>query len=281
MTEEKSDHGRISPTAWFIAEGRTYSDIPYSKEIFAAMHKMRAPSELIKQADPPNAFSRFEARYLIVGKLLKENKSRQILEIAAGFSPRGLLMADDPSVNYVENDLPEMLEQKKTVLSIMGKKAPKNLHLEAGNVLKMEDLRVATRFFDKKLPIAVIHEGLLRYFTFAEKETVARNVRTLLGEFGGVWITSDIDVTPQATPHQPGGVTDQIRKITGIDIVKNDFKTLDEAILFFEKFGFSVEIHPYTEMEGELVSTARLKLTPKQVKEGLERSYVFVMRLRK
>ncbi|MCW6160087.1 MAG: class I SAM-dependent methyltransferase [Candidatus Micrarchaeales archaeon] len=269
---------RISPTAWFTAEGRTFSDIPYSREIFAAMEKMGAPSELLTTFDKPIRFCRFEARYKIINKYLHDSGNVQILELASGLSPRGLLMAENnASVNYVEVDLPAMLEQKKAVLALIKPSLPENLHLEEGNALKLEELRTATRHFDKKKSIAVIHEGLLRYLSFEEKIEVGRNIATLLREFGGVWITPDITLSSRV---HGGQIVEQTKRITGVDITANTFKDVDEAKRFFEGLGFSVEAHSFLEVKNQLVSPPKIGVSDNELEKTLD-GYVFVMRLKK
>lgn len=169
MSQEDRSYERISPTAWLVTYQRTFSDIPFSQEIFLELQEIikqtRSTVEIedveksmnfsgITQHRPePGSHMGFiwEARYKIVNHLLKAYRINQILEVASGVSPRGLEMARDPSVEYVEVDLTDAIRVKKDIIkrlvakSIVSKQP--NLHLEEGNALNLQDLLRATRFF--------------------------------------------------------------------------------------------------------------------------------------
>ncbi len=175
--KQESSHERVSVTAWRVAYRRTLSDIPFSSEIFDELQKImrrtRSAVELqeLDQLVQPDITPIFEARFKLVNRLLKEQNATQILEIAAGFSPRSLTMARDPSVEYSEMDLPGVMSEKRSIFEELAKqsKIPRypNVHLNAGNALVMSDLLSAVKPFRKE-PSAVVIEGLLRYLTFAE-----------------------------------------------------------------------------------------------------------------
>jgi hypothetical protein len=92
-SEEVDDFEKIGPTAWMIAYRRTFTDIPYSQEIFNAFEEIRKefnlseiPVELRKIERTPL----FEARYKLVGLLISKFATNQILEIASGVFSKGL-----------------------------------------------------------------------------------------------------------------------------------------------------------------------------------------------
>ena len=95
---------RISPTAWLVAYQRTLSDIPLSVEIFAELQTIvkqtqsASDIESVEKLKSPEMTPVWEARFKIVNHLLKAYHPDQVLEIATGFSPRGLEMAKDASV---------------------------------------------------------------------------------------------------------------------------------------------------------------------------------------
>src|SRR5579859_824593 len=156
MSQERS-HERISPTAWLVAYQRTLSDIPLSSEIFEEMERIIQQTQStsdIAQIDALRstpAAVMWETRFKIINHLLKGQSAKQVLEVAAGFSPRGLAMAKDPSVTYVEVDLPGLVHDKQQIIETLigqGKIASlPNFHLVEGNVLSLPDLLSAARFF--------------------------------------------------------------------------------------------------------------------------------------
>ncbi len=283
---------RISPTAWLVAYQRTLSDIPLSKEIFdelAEIAKQTWPASKIEELERlknPGMPVIWEARYKLVNRLLKEQRVDQILELAAGFSPRGLEMVRTLSVEYVEMDLPPVVDEKRKILerliarSQVSRQA--NLHLEAGNALSAQDLFAATRVFKAK-PIAIVNEGLLQYLDLDEKEALARSVRQVLQAFGGVWITPDISTQALGglgpTSEKIRERMAKIRNLTGIDVQNNRFENENAAREFFQDLGFSVERHGFAEVAGELCSPSSRSLSFEHIEKVAGQLVAFVMKV--
>ena len=160
----------ISPTAIVTAYPRMFTDIPYEKEIYEWLSKnCNEEVKLDKYLAPE-----IEARYKLTNKLLENYNITQLLELAAGYSSRGLIYSKK-GYNYVEMDLENVSKNKINLLNdIAG--IPDNLHMVGGNALNGEDYKKCEKYFNKDNEIAVINEGLLRYLTFEEKECVAKNV---------------------------------------------------------------------------------------------------------
>ena len=164
-TNQDRSYERISPTAWYVAYFRTLSDIPFSQEIFLELQDIikrtrsadeseRFENNMKLSRTIPMSFSiftpYFEARFKIVSHLLKAHGINQILEIAAGFSGRGLEMARYSSVEYVEFDLPGVIQEKKAIVKKLIAKSlvsnHPNLHFEYGNALSPQDSQSYTFF---------------------------------------------------------------------------------------------------------------------------------------
>lgn len=222
-----------------------------------------------------------EARYLLIDKLLARSGAKQVLELAAGLSPRGLIMTEKEPMSYVELDLPEMAKMKHAILTSI-KEIPDNLLITSGNALRLSDLEKAVFHFDASRPIAVTHEGLLRYLNFDEKTQVAENIKTLLKRFGGVWITCD--TTPKKFLAMQDNVTSpsfnkQLISKTNKNFYENMFEDEKHVTKFFGKLGFSVEVHKFDEVLNDLSSPSKLKLNKAETKKLLESGTVAVMRL--
>ena len=291
--KQDRSYERISPTAWFVAYQRTLSDIPFSQEIFLELQetieltRSDETEDLKKQMKFFEGTPVWEARFKIVNHLLKTRSINQIIEIAAGVSPRGLEMTKDSSVRYVEVDLPKVIQEKKGIIERLIAKSitPKrpNLHLEAGNALNPQDLLRATRFFEEK-PIAVINEGFLQYLGPEEVTIFAKNIHQLLSRFGGIWITPDISTKTQDTKVllSDEKVLERVQRvihITGVDVLKNRFENEDVAQAFFENLGFRVERHSSIEVIDELVTPQKLNLHREQIEKIAGLLTVFVMKI--
>ncbi|MBN1778650.1 MAG: class I SAM-dependent methyltransferase [Candidatus Buchananbacteria bacterium] len=280
----------VGPTAWRVAYFRAQSDIKYAAEIFAELDSIVKPTtsaqiEYMESSKTSNLAPQFEARYKLIDLLLEKHKTKQILEIAAGLSPRGLAMAEaDSDLQYVELDLPQMAGDKRKLLgnlfSAGQAQAQSNLHIEDGDALNLDSLAAATKYFGDE-PISVIHEGLLRYLNFEQKAIVAKNIRSLLEKFGGAWITSDI--TLKKILHYEKEREDNRRRImaiSGIDVEANCFDSVESACDFFDQLGFSVEQHSFLEVIDQLVSPQRQNISIDEVKKMIRHAVVFVMRLK-
>lgn len=285
LQEKKSNiYERISPTAWSVAYRRTFSDIPYSQEIFEEMEKIRVKNgdpELPKELKTPEISPQLEARYKLVNNLLRETGAEQIIEVASGFSPRGLELSSNKNIEFVEVDLAGIMSQKqKIATAIKNEELPSNLHLEVGNALDLASLETAIKYFKSDKPIAVVNEGLMRYLNFEQKSAYAKNVHSLLKRFGGVWITPDI--TLKGIMDRENAIAKnknkRIKKITGINIDLNCFENVDQAQEFFENLGFTIERHNFLEVVNELASPQRIGLPREEVEATLKPTFVFVMR---
>ncbi len=279
----------IIPTGWLTAYGRTFSDIPFSQEVFNELEKVRlegGSTEVLDEMKDTKMAPHFEARHKLINKLIRQTGIHQVLEIAAGLSTRGLELSSDGSIEYVEVDLPSMMADKRKVVQALEDtgtlKVGANLHIENGSALDLDDLVRATSHLKADKPIVVVNEGLMRYLTFPEKEIYVKNVHQLLDQFGGVWITADISLPKPKVIYKGddvmAGQRQRIAEITGKDIKKNLFKDKEDAKRFFEGLGFSVESHSFLEVTQDLTSPQELGF-PEDYVEAINGSAVaFVMR---
>jgi O-methyltransferase involved in polyketide biosynthesis len=287
MNSPTTSYDSVVPTGWLTAYGRSFSDIPYAPEVFAALDTLRNKgdsADLLQKMKNTELAPKFEARYKIIDKLVKQTGATQILEVAAGLSTRGLSMAVDPAVTYVEVDLPLMMADKRTIVRTLEEQGviPQrpNLYFEDGNAMELHDLQHAARHFNPDRPIAILTEGLLRYLTLAEQAVYTDHVVHLLKQYGGIWITPDISI--QNNPQGDGTTAARrglIASVTGKDVSHNRFHTMAETTHFFESKGLRITQHLFQEVADTLTTPASLNLTNEQVKKSIGNAVVFVMEL--
>ena len=266
VNDEK--YHEIIPTAILTAYPRTFSDIPYSQEIFDELQ--RYYGEIDDSLIVDRLAVELEARSKLIDRLLAETGASQVLEIAAGFSSRGLVFAAQPDTQYVELDLPDLAELKTQIVGNIAH-IPENLHILGGNALRSSDFDVASQYFGKDKPVAVVNEGLLRYLTFDEKAQVANNIRSLLEQFGGVWISGD-GATKSFRDSQDKNIPSTnttLMNTTKRNDVGNAFESQEHFRDFFGDLGFTVEFHSYIEAQSELSSPQRLGLANEEVSDKL------------
>lgn len=118
-----------------------------------------------------------------IHQLIEQHKVTQILEIACGLSPRGLLLKKRyPSgLKYVEADLPAMSEHKKQLLQACNAISPEHytvtINALASNGEDSIDA-ILKKHFDPTQPIIIITEGLINYFN----EALVRDLWQRLGQ---------------------------------------------------------------------------------------------------
>jgi O-methyltransferase involved in polyketide biosynthesis len=253
MSPEES-YAQISPTARVASYLRTFTDTPFAREIAAACAAEEATRAF--SASFPESITgiipRAEMRYKITNQLIARQGITQVLEIAAGLSPRGLALTADPQVVYVATDLPEIIGQSQaiaeTVLADLDLHRP-NLSFRPANALHLAELMQAAASFRPDQPLAIVMEGLLMYLTRAEQATVAANIHALLTTYNGIWVTPDVYTSEKQFPQ---GVTGVISNVTGRNLDSNLFLDQDDVYQFFTGLGFNIEAHVATEVFEEL-----------------------------
>ena len=277
MEINNKEYESISKTAIVTSYPRTFTDIPYEKEIFRWLEK-NSHSESIsldKMLAPE-----IEARYKLTNRLLDETDIKQVVELAAGYSSRGLIYSGK-GFTYIELDLENVAFNKRNMLNSISN-IPENLHILSGNALSKNDIEKCKTYI-KNDKIAVINEGLLRYLTFEEKKIVAENVYSILSEYGGVWITCD--VTPKNfLKSQDKNLPDFNKNLSNVsdrNNINDRFENKEHIIDFFGKIGFEVEFHYFKEVKDILSSPAILGISSERTDELLEHAMVVKMKINK
>jgi O-methyltransferase involved in polyketide biosynthesis len=252
----------ISPTAKLIAYYRQFTDIPYALEIANVINASKS-SDLIlgSYKDNPAVLKWIvpyvEVRYKALLKALENAGAEQVLELASGVSFRGAVYARKHDAVYVETDLGEITSEKHELFSrdpvLNDAMTCPNLFFETVNALSPSDLKYACRHFRKDRPLTIIHEGFLPYLSLREKETVARNIHSLLKVYGGMWITPDIDVADRVwkitreNPEMFDTMIERISIMTARDIEINLFEDDRHALGFMKNAGFKASVLPLYE----------------------------------
>lgn len=276
---EPYDFSRVSVTALIPAFARgEHTDIPWAKEMAACLKERGLDLSASAWSDvAASTYAAFmEARFKSVNHILEGHGATQVLELAAGLSPRGMDFAQR-GVTYVEMDLADSMERKRAIVTAVLGTVPEKLHLCAGSVIEQEQFRNCAAVFADE-PVAVTTEGLLRYLTFDEKRRLAANVRVLLARFGGMWVTPDIHLRKFAEGHRRVARHAMETERLGRDLDPNYFDDLAHARRFFEECGFEVESRPL--LEGIRESVVSLPTAPPELMDELNERRTFILRVR-
>ncbi|MGH2868481.1 MAG: class I SAM-dependent methyltransferase [Solirubrobacteraceae bacterium] len=148
------------------------------------------------------------ARHLAIDARLKaaieSDQVTQVIEVAAGLSPRGWRFAAryGDRLTYIEADLPAMAARKRRALERMGSLGE---HHQVRDVDALRDqgplsLGALAGELDSGAGLAIITEGLLGYVSPTDLEALWRRFATVLGGFVVGRYLSDLHLGSAQTP---------------------------------------------------------------------------------
>ncbi len=266
----------ICPTAILTSYPRIFTDIPYEKEIYGWLSNNCNEEVQLNKLIAPE----IEARYKLANNLLDKLNISQVLELAAGYTSRGLRYSQN-GYKYIEMDLEEVANNKKRMINELFE-TNNNLHIIKGNALNINDYIKCEKYFDSNKELAIINEGLLRYLTFDEKKIVGQNIYNMLKKYGGAWITCD--VTPkryiQKMDEQNPTLRDNMNIVTSRNNLNDRFENEKHIRSFFGDIGFNnIEIHRFIEVKDEIKSFDILGIDKDSYDELLDSAIVAILKV--
>jgi O-methyltransferase involved in polyketide biosynthesis len=124
-----NDFNKISPTALLVAYARQFSNIPYTKEVAELTDAAATVKQFgeRQQEQPIVAAALIEARYKVIEQVMARFNGMQILELASGLLPRGMIRSQNPDITFIESDLSGMIHRKEQLVQqLIGDRS--NLH---------------------------------------------------------------------------------------------------------------------------------------------------------
>jgi O-methyltransferase involved in polyketide biosynthesis len=191
-------------------------------------------------------------RHTMIDHLLTEAKPELVLELASGLSRRGAAFSADASLEYVEVDLPSVVEHKRMLLgrteagqSVL---ARSNLAIQSADVAEDE----LTPFVTSKGRLFVIAEGLLMYLKADAQQRLFEKIAQLCRQADGATFVFDwVPAGEQPRPGPIGRVLEWIMKrFTGGRSFEQDPRTREEMRNTLLACGFQVSfVEPATVAE--------------------------------
>jgi len=284
-----ADPSLISVTAKVAAYYRQFSDIPFAQEIARLIGAEAAYGQILREhgleRDKLTFYApMFEARYKSLTQLIRQSGASQVLELASGYSFRGLDLTRSDAVRYVETDLPAVVAAKLSLLDDIRRKhriPPNARHIvTAADALDFEQVRAAAAALDPRQPLVVLCEGLIMYLSKAETEQLATNIHGLIGQFaGGSWITPDFTFRVEARDLPPERVRlrEAITGVTQRQIDASAFEDGDDLTAFLGRAGFNVQVRSQIDEAPSLSSMQALGLPPASLERMRAALRVWVM----
>jgi O-methyltransferase involved in polyketide biosynthesis len=152
--------------------------------------------------------ARHRAIDALLERAIESGEVSQVIEVAAGLSPRGWRFTRryGDRLVYVEADLPGMAGRKRAALERIGSLSERH-RVNAVDVLRDDDgpgsLAAVARELDRGRGLAVVTEGLLGYLPTDAVTAIWRRFATTLSGFSAGRYISDL--------HLGGAVTPQVR----------------------------------------------------------------------
>lgn len=203
---ESSGSQSISPTAHYTAEVWARAGLSHpaltTREGWVLFNATRPLQFASSALGGPTLEGFLLARHgvidFLLGEAIDSGRVTQVVEIAAGMSPRGWRFADryGERITYVEADLPGMAERKRRALADAGLLNDRHRVVELDALASSGPLSVAelAGTLDLTQGVAVITEGLLNYLDRDSVEGLWRNVAgELVVPSGGLYL-SDLHV---------------------------------------------------------------------------------------
>ncbi|HEY2511580.1 MAG TPA: class I SAM-dependent methyltransferase [Polyangiaceae bacterium] len=269
-----ADASLISVTAKLAAYYRQFSDIPFAAEVAKRIGADEAFARILHD----HGLSRekltfyapmFEARYKSITQVILASGTPQVLELASGYSLRGLDLARNHQLRYVETDLPEVVATKLGLLEDVRKHhglSPIPEHaVTAADALDFEQVRAAAAALDRRRPLTVLCEGLIMYLSRKETERLATNIHGLLGEFaGGSWITPDFSFREETRDLPPERVRlrEAITGVTRRQVDASTFENAGDLAAFLNRARFEAQVRSQVDETPSFSSIPSLGLSP-------------------
>jgi O-methyltransferase involved in polyketide biosynthesis len=292
------DYSKISITAKLVAYFRQFSDIPFASEVAEYVHARDALIEIASKLDARTDMQNpgelpdegkfyaplLEARYKSIVQLIHKTGMDQVLELASGFSLRGLAMSATSGLTYIESDLQGINDEKnRLVAELVAKHNLDGLdrhHIVTANALHFSEIEAATHLLRKDRPLVVVNEGLLNYLSADERSLVAANVRKLLSNFpGGAWITPDF--TTRSLAEDVSETIKRFRRaITGVterQLYESAFENEEAINNFIRDAGFTQVSYYQADEVPHLSSLEPLGLSPEIVTRMRPRMRVWLL----
>ena len=217
------------------------------------------PPEIIRAYTVSN-----EARFHIGNIMAKESGCDTIVDLPCGYVPRGLVISEEGKQFY-GLDLPAVIEElEPAIREIATSEQNEKMHFTSVDATNLDSLRNALKGVDGK--ICILTDGLLGYFNNPELDSVLNNIRELLKEHGGVWITADKfgtdlgAITYAALTDSDGEIVRQAMRKGGSKVADIPINhtvihgTVSEAKKYFEEHGFNIKEVSYAEKLPKLSS---------------------------
>jgi O-methyltransferase involved in polyketide biosynthesis len=239
------DFSSISASAKWMILWKGHTNIPFAREV---AELLEYPNKYIPDFKKKDftfwaCTLGLEGRYWSIDQLLNDLTIKNILELSAGYSFRGLEYTQQKGMHYIDTDLPDIIDAKREIIDRLKKdelNSNGKLELLPLNALDRNNFLEIIGHFSQG-EVAIVNEGLLGYLDKREKEKLCSIIHDILMDRGGYWITADIGLKNKETKL---GLkyNDEIKEFNEQQNTEgNSFESFKEAEMFFKEMGFVID----------------------------------------
>ncbi len=136
-----------------------------------------------------------ETRWRTCAAIAEKTGCKTIVDLPCGYTPRAKAISQK-GIAYYGLDLPAAInEAEPAVMSLIDEDKRSLVHFCGVDATNGESLKAALK--DAEGPVCITTEGLLMYFTDSEVGALCDNIRMILKEHGGCWVTADTETGMQ------------------------------------------------------------------------------------
>lgn len=196
-----SDTARISPTAYatgyfWYAHGLSHPALatPRGRRLHYALKPFLLGAQAVGGLSMDALMlSRHRGLDEVLQQRIARGEVRQVIEIAAGLSPRGLRLCQQyPGLRYLETDLPAMAAVKRRLLDGAGLLSERHevVELDALRTQGPASLEALAARLDPTQGLAIVTEGLMNYLDPATAQALWQRIAEVLKRFAhGVYLS--------------------------------------------------------------------------------------------
>ena len=217
----------------------------------AAIERIKPEGEVPDVGAPYFIELRYKSTEAIIRKFIDKFKEIQVVELASGFTSHGLSMTSEHEgvKKWIDNDFEASLNVKQDVVNSFIGGVP--IEYVPGSVFDDATWAKIKLQLLPDVPVVIFCEGLMMYFTKAEREIFFTKIKALLEGYEGIFMHEDLlkyqrdnEVIAEGRSAEDFAyMTKQIKQIGGnqnnaaLDELLNQKEVTGE----YEGYGFGVE----------------------------------------
>ncbi len=220
-----------------------------------------------------------EARYEISNEMIRRENKPNLIDLPCGYTPRAFSMAKEGK-HYIGFDLPVVSDEIGAIVKeLLPAELSPLVEYHGVDATNYDSMR--SKLDHVKGEVCIATDGLLGYFNESELSYMCANVKRILHEFGGSWITGDmtnevifgatfgtlLKSNPEVLQAFSMNTASQMADVT---MKQNSLFSggTQKAVEYLQDMGFHVEKISYADLMPSLISMTNESEGEKELREA-------------